>query len=400
MDNIKTQIQQLSSELLAEVIKIRRHLHANPELSKQEFMTAKYIINILEENGIPYKTMVNNTAVVGYVRSENNSDRKIIALRSDHDALPIVEETTVEYKSTNKGVMHACGHDLHTASLLGTGIVLNKLKDKFEGTIELIFQPSEETYPGGAFEMIQEGFLENNPIDTIFAQHVLPELEAGKIGLKPGMYMASTDELYITVIGKGGHAAQPDKYINPLVIAAQILIKLDNDFKQLVPKDIPTVLAFGKIHSEGRTNIIPNEVKIDGTFRTFSEEWRRVAHQKINEIAKQTALAMGGDCVVDIHKGYPFLVNDDNVTRKTIVYAQQYLGSENVIDLPLRMTAEDFAYFAQNIPACYYRLGTGNKAKGITADLHTSRFDVDETAMETSVGLMCWIAINELSDKN
>ena len=396
MSVLKSKIQTLAGQYLAETIEIRRHLHANPELSFQEINTSNYIASKLKEYGIPYKQGMVKTGIVALIEGKNPS-KKVIALRADMDALPITELNTCEYKSKNNGVMHACGHDVHSASLLAMARILNVLRNEFEGTVKLIFQPGEEKLPGGASLMIKEGVLENPEPKTIFAQHVFPNMESGKVGFRSGMYMASTDELYLTVKGKGGHAAMPADYINPLLIAAEILTELNKTFMSLPPTlPAPTVLAFGKITGNGATNVIPDEVKIEGTFRTFDEIWRKEAHIKMKKIAETIAERFNGRCDFRIEIGYPFLVNDANVTAKARAAAEEYLGKENVEELPMRMTAEDFAFYSQQLPACFYRLGTGNKSKGITSGVHTATFDIDEQALEIGSGLMAWIALKEL----
>jgi amidohydrolase len=392
---LKSKIQTLAKQYLTETIEIRRHLHKHPELSFQEINTSNYIASKLSEYKIPYTTGIVKTGIVALIEGKNPS-AKVIALRADMDALPITETNTAEYISQNSGVMHACGHDVHSASLLISAKILNELKNEFEGTIKLIFQPGEEKLPGGASLMIKEGVLDNPKVDSIIGQHVFPSIEVGKVGFRKGMYMASTDELYITVRGKGGHAAMPAEYINPLLIAARILSELDTAFK--ADQTIPTVLAFGKIIGKGATNVIPDEVKIEGTFRTMDEVWRSAAHTKMKTIAETIAKDMNGSVDFRVDIGYPFLVNDAEVTAKSIHAAEEYLGKENVKELPLRMTAEDFAFYSQQIPACFYRIGTGNKAKGITSGVHTSTFDIDEQALEISTGLMAWLAVSSLVD--
>jgi len=392
---IKEKIKSLAESHLQELIAVRRYLHTIPELGFEENKTAEFIEKKLTEYKIPFKTGIAKTGIVGTIIGKKG-EGKTIALRADMDALPIIEENNFEYKSGNTGVMHACGHDAHMACLLGAAKILNELKEEFSGTIKLFFQPSEEKFPGGALAMIDEGVLENPEVKNVFGQHVLPQLDAGKIGLKPGNYMASTDEIYITVKGKGGHAATPELYINPLIIAAELLVELDKQFKINMPADYPSVLAFGRINGEGRTNIIPEEVKIEGTLRTFSEGWRAKAHDMILKVAKNVSENAKGKSEVHIAKGYPVLVNDDELTENVKQFAVDFLGSENVVDLEMRMTAEDFAYFSQKVPSCFYRLGIRNEREGIISNLHTSTFNIDESSLKTGTGLMAWIAINQL----
>jgi amidohydrolase len=312
--------------------------------------------------------------------------------------LPIIEANNVPYKSQNEGIMHACGHDVHTASLLGAARILNELKGDFEGTIKLIFQPAEELLPGGASIMIKEGVLRNPTPTSIFGQHVHPPLETGKIGLRGGMYMASADEIYITITGKGGHGAMPQDCIDPVTIAAQMITALQQVISRQLDQTVPALLTFGSIIANGSTNIIPNEVKIKGTFRCMNEEWRMIAHEKMHKMGVGIVEAMDGKCDFKIIKGYPCLRNDEPLTAKVKDFAIEYLGAENVVDLPLRMTAEDFSYYSQEMPATFYRLGTGNVAKGITSPVHTDTFDIDELALVVGVGLMAWLAIKELGN--
>jgi len=395
MHNLKSKIQSLAKEYLIETIEIRRHLHAHPELSFEEYSTSDYIASKLKEYNIPFKQGIVKTGITALIEGKNPS-KKTIALRADMDALPIIEISEKVYKSKNNGVMHACGHDVHSASLLGAAKILNELRNDFEGTVKLIFQPGEEKLPGGASLMIKEGVLENPRPQSIFAQHVFPSMEVGKVGFRNGMYMASTDEIYVTVNGKGGHAAMPADYNNPLLIASEILLELNKVFMRQEQK-AHTVLAFGKIIANGATNVIPDEVKIEGTFRTMNEDWRKEAHTQMKKLAKDIAEKMGGSCDFRIEYGYPFLVNDEATTSRARIAAEIYLGKENVEELPLRMTAEDFAFYSQQIPSCFYRLGTGNKSKGITSGVHTSTFDIDEHALEIGSGLMAWLALNELN---
>lgn len=388
-------IKALSRQYHEDVVFFRRHFHALPELSKQEHKTAAFIAAHLKELGINVREGIADTGLVALIEGRDTSSA-VLALRADMDALPVQEENRVDYKSTVPGVMHACGHDVHMASLLGTAKILHALRDQWRGTVKLIFQPSEERYPGGASQMIHEGVLENPKPAAIFGQHVFPALPAGKIGIRSGRYMASTDEVYITVKGKGGHAAKPHLNVDPILIASHIVVALQQIVSRNATPNIPTVLSFGRIMGEGQMNVIPNEVTLDGTFRTFSETWRKKAHLRIRETAVFIAQGMGGDCDVRIEPGYPFLENDPKLVENFRTYAGEYLGSENIEELELSMTAEDFAHFAQHVNACFYRLGTGNIKAGITSGLHTSTFDVDEKALETGMGLMAWVATREL----
>lgn len=395
MDKLKSNIQKLSKEFLDEVIGYRRELHRYPELSMQEHKTSTFVSERLAFFGIKNITHVAKTGIMAIIEGKNPG-RKAVALRADMDALPIFELNDVEYKSQNPGVMHACGHDVHTACLLGAAKILYELRNHFEGTVKLFFQPSEENYPGGATMMIGEGVLENPRPAHVFGQHVYPDLEAGKIGIKSGKYMASTDELHLTVRGKGGHAANPWKNVDPVLIAAHIIVALQQIVSRNASPEIPTVLSFGRIIGNGQTNIIPDEVTIAGTIRTFDESWRKEAHQRITRMAKSIAEGMGGSCDVRVNHGYPFVYNDPEITAKARAWAVNYLGAENVVELSLRMTAEDFSYFANEVPSCFYRLGTANVEKGLTSGLHTATFDVDEQSLFTGMGLMAWIAVNAL----
>lgn len=388
-------IQQLAQLYTEKVISIRRHLHQYPELSFNEFETSKFIIEQLQSLDVEIQTGIVKTGILVLIKG-NNPTKKTIALRGDIDALPIQELTNLPYQSKNNGVMHACGHDLHTASLIGCAFILSELKNEFEGTIKLIFQPGEELLPGGAKLMIEAGVLELPKVETIFGQHVYPELEVGKVGFKPGMYMASADEIYLTIKGKGGHAALPHKCIDPILIASHVLIALQQITSRKANPSIPTVLSFGYIEGKGATNVIPNEVYLKGTFRTFDEKWRKEAHQQIHKIVEGTVMSMGGQFDLDIKVGYPFLVNDVEKTIFAKQCAIEYLGQENVIDLDLRMTAEDFAYYSQQIPSCFYRLGTSNSTKNISGSLHNPEVQFDDTSLTTAMGLMSYIALKEL----
>lgn len=390
-DNIKDKVAIIGDELKT----IRRYLHANPELSFQEEETSKYISNLLKSWGIKHKTNIGGYGIVGVIKGENPSS-KIIALRADMDALPITEENKIDYKSVNYGKMHACGHDAHMTCLLGALKVLNEIKEDFEGSIKFIFQPAEETLPGGAIKMIEEGVLENPKPDLIIAQHVFPEMEVGNIGFKSGIYMASSDEVNIKVKGQGGHAAIPDRYDNTVLAASQILVNLNLAIENEKPSEFPSVLAFGKLIADGAFNVIPSEVTISGTFRTFDEEWRKRVYEIINDVSSSAAKKYNCNCDIKITKGYPVLINDKTITEKSKDYAIEFLGIESIKDLNIRTTVEDFARYAEIIPACFYRLGVANANKGITANLHTSTFNVDEKSIETGTGLMTWIALRHL----
>jgi amidohydrolase len=393
---LKEDIKFLSKQIFPEVVANRRHLHANPEISFEEFETSLFVQKKLDEIGIPWEVMA-NTGVVAHLKGNLPSD-KTIALRADMDALPIHEVAGREYGSKNAGRMHACGHDAHTSSLLGAAEILNALKDRFGGTVKFIFQPGEEKLPGGASIMIKEGVLENPNPSAVIGQHVMPMIEAGKIGFRSGKYMASSDEIYVKVKGKGGHGAQPQQNIDPIVITAHIITALQQIVSRIADPKIPSVLSFGKIIAEGATNVIPDEVYLEGTFRTFSEDWRVKAHEKMKKMAVGIAESMDASCDFEIRKGYPVLVNEESLTKQTRTFAEDYLGKENVVDLDLWLAAEDFAFYSQQVPACFYRLGTGNKELGITSPVHTSTFDIDENALELSTGLMAYLALKQLGN--
>ena len=395
--NIKDTIKEQASRYAAEIIAYRRHLHAHPELSFEEYETSEFVYNKLTEFGLKPVKGIGGTGIVALLKGKNPGKR-IIALRADMDALPIKEQNDVPYKSLNQGVMHACGHDVHTSSLLGTAKILNDIKDHMEGTVKLIFQPGEEKIPGGASLMIKDGVLENPSPGSILGQHVMSQLPAGKVGFKPGMYMASADEIYIKVIGKGGHGAMPDANIDPVIITAHILVALQQIVSRYANPKIPTVLSFGKVEANGATNIIPDEVYVEGTFRTLDEEWRYKAHDRMRKLAESIARGMGADIEFTILNGYPFLYNEEKLTEKTKEYAIEYMGKENVTDLDIWMAAEDFAYFSQKVDSCFYRLGTSNEKNGITSNVHTPTFNVDESALEIGTGLMAWLAYKTLGN--
>lgn len=392
---LKEKIKSLAKAYKEEVIQTRRHLHANPELSFHEYKTAAFVKERLLEIGV---TKIESKADTGWAAliEGRNPGKNTLALRADMDALPIIEANDVSYKSQNPGVMHACGHDAHTASLLGAAKILNEIKDQFEGTIKLIFQPGEEVAPGGASLMIRDKVLENPTPSGIIGQHVMPLIPVGKVGFRPGIYMASADELYITVKGKGGHGAMPETLIDPVLIASHLIVALQQVVSRAASPKIPSVLSFGRVEALGATNVIPNEVKIQGTFRTLDEPWRAKAHEKMLQIAHGIVEGMGGELDFEIRKGYPFLKNEPEMTARAKHAAQDYLGEENVLDLDIWMAAEDFAFYSQIVDGCFYRLGTRNEAKGIVSGVHTPTFDIDEDALEIGAGLMAWLAVSEL----
>ena len=411
-------IKKLSKNYFSKILAVRNHLHQNPELSFVEFETSKFIQQQLKEAGIEFTSGHVKTGIIALIKGKNPA-KKTILLRADMDALPIEEKNNVAYKSCKPGIMHACGHDVHSACVLGAAFILNDLKNEWEGTVKIMFQPGEEVLPGGANLMIKEGVLKNPKVDKAIAHHVFPSMESGKAGFKSGMYMASTDELYLTVNGKGGHAAMVNEYVNPLIIAAEILLEIDlkfmkpkmsdafgnllNDTEEQVeynpqfsPRSIPTVIAFGKIEGKGATNIIPDKVEIAGTFRTMDEKWRDMVHYRLTNIVEKISEKYKIKSELRIEKGYPFLVNDKNFTTSCFNSAKNYLGNENVEELPLRMTAEDFAFITQKVPSCFFRLGTANKEKGIISGVHTPTFNIDEKALETGMGLLANLIISEM----
>lgn len=391
---IKQQIQEEAARVFPIVQTIRRHLHQHPELSFEEIKTSQYVAEKLAHFGIEFTTGWVGTGIRAVIKGKGKG--KTIALRGDMDALPILETNETDYTSVNAGVMHACGHDVHTACVIGTAIILQKLSDLWSGEVVLIFQPGEEKLPGGARLMMEAGIFDDAKPASVLAQHVFSSLPAGKVGFRSGKYMASTDELYITVRGKGGHGAMPHQVNDPIIASAQIILSLQQVCSRLAAPGTPTVLSIGKIIANGATNVIPDEVKLEGTFRTMDENWRMRAHEHIHRICTETAHALGVKAEVDIRKGYPVLDNNEPLTERCILAAREYLGDENVTLLEKRMTAEDFAWIAQDYPACFYRLGTAGENGAFTAGVHTSNFDINEQALITGVGLMTWLTLKEL----
>lgn len=392
--DLKEKILALSERYLQETIQIRRYIHQHPELSFEEFETSAYVCKKLEEWGIEYKNNFVKTGVIAFIKGKN-PEKRLIALRADMDALPIREENDVLYKSLNEGVMHACGHDVHTSSLLGAARILKEMQNEIEGTVMLIFQPGEEKLPGGAKLMIEEGIFNGRKPDMVIAQHVLPTMDAGYVGFKPGMYMASCDELFITVKGKGGHGAMPHQINDTVLASAHLIVALQQVVSRFAEASVPSVLSIGKVIANGATNVIPSEVYMEGTFRTLNENWRMKAHEKMSTLAKGLMEGMGCECDFRIEKGYPVVVNDEKTTLEARAFAKQFLGDDKVIDLDIRMTAEDFAYFTQLYPCTFYRLGVNKKGQ-TSSPLHSSHFDIDEDALKTGMSTMAWLAVSFL----
>jgi hippurate hydrolase len=385
-------IKSLSKEHLSDTIATRRHLHAHPELSYKEFETSKYVQAKLQEIGIPF-TVIATTGVLGIIEGKNPSKR-VIALRADMDALPILEENNIDYKSTNDGVMHACGHDVHTSILLGAAKVLWTLKDEFEGTIKLLFQPGEEKNPGGASYMIRDGALANPVPQGIIGLHVHPGLAEGKLSFRKGRVMASADELYVSIKGPGGHAATPHQTVDTILVAAQLITSLQTIISRNRDPQNPSVLSICSIQGGHTTNVIPSEVKLMGTFRAMDEAWRFKAHELMLQQAKGLALATGAEIDFRVDVGYPCVDNDPTFTEAAWQLADTYMGKEHVEETEKRMGAEDFGYYTQVIPGCFFRLGVRNEAKGIIHNVHTPLFNVDEAAIEQGVGMMAWLGVS------
>jgi amidohydrolase len=384
-------IKKLATTYKEEFIAVRHAIHSNPELSYKEFETSAFIQSKLTAWGIPFEIMA-TTGVVGLIKG-NNENERIVALRADMDALPIEEENDVPYKSKNKGVMHACGHDVHTTCLLGAAKILQETRDSWSGTVKLIFQPGEEKNPGGASLMIKDGVLENPAPQRIFGLHVHNILQVGEFSFRGGMVMASTDEIYITIKAKGGHAAAPHLTADTILIAAQLVVSLQQIVSRNNNPFNPTVLSITSIQGGNATNIIPSEVKLMGTFRAMDEAWRTKAHELIKSQTEQLVKAMGAEVEINIDRGYPFVKNDIPLSAAARLLAEEYAGAENVSETELRMGAEDFAYYSQIIPACFYRLGIGNEAKGIKIGVHTPTFNIDEDAIEHGMGMMAWLGM-------
>ena len=383
---LEQQIKQLAKKYADEFIEVRHHLHANPELSYVEFETSQYVQQKLTAYNIPFQIKA-TTGVIGLIKAKN-PDRRVVALRADMDALPIIEENDVPYKSTRPGIMHACGHDVHTACLLGAAKILSELKEEWEGTVKLIFQPAEEKNPGGASILIKEGVLENPVPQNIFGMHVHTPLETGRLSFRGGMVMASADEIYITIKAKGGHAAAPHLTADTILIAANLIVALQQIISRNNNPFNPSVLSFTSFQGGNTTNVIPSEVKLMGTFRAMDEQWRFKAHGLIKKMAEAMVESMGAEIEIKIDVGYPHVFNNELLNAAARKKAEAFMGKDNIEETELRMGAEDFAFYSHKIPACFFRLGTGNAAKGITIGGHTPTFNVDENAIEIGMGMM------------
>ena len=392
--SLLARIQALAAEHHSEWVGIRRHLHAHPELSFEEHQTMAYVSSVLTSWGVDHQTHVTGTGIVAHVHGQQ-PDSRTVALRADMDALPITEANEVDYASTNPGVMHACGHDVHTTSLLGALRILQLTSDGWKGTVRCIFQPGEETIPGGAKDMVAAGVLTNPEPAGIFGQHVFPDLPAGHVGVRGGAYMASADEIHLTVKGKGGHAALPHKCRDAVLAASNVVVAAQQLVARLCPPGQPSVLSFGFMEALGSTNVLPNEVRLKGTFRAMDEGWRHEAHKALTALIQSTCQAHGCEADLEIRLGYPAVNNHVGMAAALKAVACEYLGAAHVHDLDIRMTGEDFSYFANEIPGCFYRLGTASPEPGNdlgTHGLHTPRFDVDEEALKVGTGLMAYAA--------
>lgn len=386
---LKETIKTLARQYADEFIAIRHHLHAHPELSYQEHETSRFVQDKLTSWGIPFSVKA-TTGVVGLIEGKNPAKR-IIALRGDMDALPILEENDISYKSQFPGIMHACGHDVHTTCLLGAAKILQETRGEWEGTVKLLFQPGEEKNPGGASLMIKDGALDNPRPQGIVALHVNPQLDAGKLSFRKGVVMASADEIYITIRGKGGHAAAPHLTTDTILIASHLIVGLQQIISRNRNPFAPSVLSICAIEGGHTTNVIPSEVKLMGTFRAMDEAWRFKAHDLIRKQATELVHSMGGEIDLLIDVGYPMVYNQEAFTGKNWKLADEYMGKAHVEETEMRMGAEDFAYYTQVMPGCFFRLGTRNEALGLTSSVHTPTFNIDESTIETGMGIMAWL---------
>lgn len=345
------------SDIEKRMVEYRRHLHRNPELSFQEEKTSNFIKQVLGEQGVRIEDFGSHHSFAAIV--EGSGAGKTYGLRAELDALPITEKSGVDFSSVNPYAMHACGHDMHMAIAMGVTLSLYRQRESLKGRFVAIFESGEEVLPGGAQAITQSKLFSLLKPDAMFGVHVLPELEVGKIGVCPGKYMASGDEVYITVEGKGGHAALPHLLIDPVVCVAEIILGLQTLVSRKAPALIPTVLSFGRVEALGATNIIPDEVSIAGTFRTMDETWRNEAHKIIQQTITGIVASHGARCEVEIRKGYPSIFNNPELTQLVKQTATELLGNDNVVDLEPRMTTDDFAYFSNLVPSVFFRVGTG-----------------------------------------
>ncbi|MEJ5244872.1 MAG: M20 family metallopeptidase [Bacteroidota bacterium] len=385
------EIRNQVEEIYQQVVDFRRKIHQNPELSNKEFATTDFIISILKENNIEYKR-ITETGAVGIIGNGNNC----IALRADIDALPIKEETGLPFASQNPGIMHACGHDFHTAILLGSAIILKKFEEHLDGTIKLIFQPSEELIPGGALKMIKAGVLDNPRPKYVFGQHIYPELNTGEIAVSAGPVMAAADELYWNLYGKGSHAAQPHMGNDPLIVAAHLIIHLQAMLNKNKNPFSPAVLSVTSVIGGKATNIFPEFASMQGTLRTFDESLRSKLHKLIENNSRQIASLFDVKCDVEVRKGFPALINNSELVDKFKDIANQALGVNNVHSFEPKMWAEDFAYFAREIPSVFWFLGVKQSVDSEVVPLHNSKLNPDEQAMKTGMLAMVNAAIELL----
>lgn len=398
--SLQEKIKTLSESIQEEVLAYRRHLHQHPELSFHEVETARFVAEKLKAMGLEVQEGLGvreaHTGVCALIKGRN-PEKRVVALRADMDALPIVEQNNVSYKSTNEGVMHACGHDVHTSSLLGTAMILNQLKEEFEGTVKLIFQPGEETPPGGASLLIEDGILDNPKPDVIIGQHVWPQIPTGIVGIAKGTFLASADMFEITIKGRGGHAAMPQFCIDPVVISAHVVLALQNLASRMNDPLNPMVLSVCEINGGDAKNVIPNTVTLGGTLRAMSEEWRAQVLEKMQELVQSIAGSFGASCEIEITPGYPSLYNNEQLTEQVHASTVKYLGAQRVIEMPKAMGSEDFSFYTHHMPGCFYVIGVGNPEKGITANVHEDTFNIDEDALAMAPGLMAWLALEQLA---
>ncbi|MDL2227800.1 M20 family metallopeptidase [Bacteroidales bacterium OttesenSCG-928-K03] len=383
-------IEKYIEEIIPEIIQIRRNFHKFPELSFQEEKTSSFIINYLKDLAFNPIRVEDYFSVVCDINI--NDKYPYYLLRADIDALPIEEKSGVSFSSENKGIMHACGHDIHTTILLALAKIIAKFKDELKCNLTILFQSGEELSPGGAKQFVESNFYQNKKYNAAFALHVSPEINTGKIGIHNGAFMASSDEIYIEIIGKGGHAAIPDNIINPIKIASEIFLeidKLNNSINiaslksQKSPLENLGIVSFGSFIADGATNVVPNIVNLKGTVRAFNENDRKYLHDKICNITTDITQKNGGECNIEIRYGYPAIFNDEKICNFVKNVALNILSKENVIEIPHRLTSDDFAFIAEQIPSCYFRLGCNSNTK-----LHSDTFNPDENCMLIGIKIL------------